>query len=208
MIESPAQGDTVVANLNTPFGFQQYRGTGSAPTYEIVTARIDAANNIPIFTGDPVSYRSPANGYIVESVAGTAPVLGIFVGCKFTSTVTKKTEWFNYWPGSGANGDVEAYVITDPNAQFVVQGGGAVIGQDKIGQNVQLNPGVGNTATGISGAFVENPAVTATLPFRIVGLVRNPPGANGTDITSPYNHVIVSFNNAITRANGGVPGIS
>lgn len=195
-------------NLNAPFGFQQYRGAGSSPTYEQVTARIDPANTQPIFTGDPVSYRSPANGYIVESVAGTAPVLGIFVGCKFTSVSNKSVVWRNYWPGSDAVGDVEAYVITDPNAQFLVQAGGAAIGQDKVGQNVQLNPGVGNTATGISGAFVENPAVTATLPFRIVGLVRTPPGANGTDITDAYNKVIVSFNNAVSRANGGVPGIS
>ena len=197
-----------MANLNAPFGFKQARGTGSSPTYEQVTARIDPANTTPIYTGDAVSYRSPANGYIVQSAAGTAPVVGIFMGCEFTSVSNKSRVWRNYWPGSDAVGDVIAYIINDPNAQFEVQGGGAVIGQDKIGQNVQLNVGVGNPATGQSGMFVENPAVTATLPFRIVGLVRNPPGANGTDITDPYNKVIVAFNNAVSRNNGATPGIS
>ena len=195
-------------NLNAPFGFQQYRGTGSSPTYEQVTARVNPANNVPIYTGDAVSYVSPANGYIQQASAGTAPVLGIFVGCKFTSVSNKSVVWRNYWPGSDAVGDVEAYVITDPNAQFLVQAGGAAIGQDKVGQNVQLNAGIGNPATGQSGMFVENPAATATLPFRIVGLVRTPPGANGTDITTPYNKVIVSFNNAVTRNNGATPGIA
>ena len=197
-----------MANLNAPFGFQQYRGTGSSPTYEQVTARIDPANTTPIYTGDAVSFKSPANGYIVQASAGTAPVLGIFVGCKFTSVSNKSVVWRNYWPGADAVGDVEAYVITDPNAQFLVQAGGAAIDQSKVGQNIQLNPGVGNPATGQSGMFVENPAVTATLPFRIVGLVRTPPGANGTDITSAYNKVIVSFNNAVSRSNGATPGIS
>jgi hypothetical protein len=43
------------------------------------------------------------------------------------------------------------------------------------------------------------------LPFRIVGLVENPPGSNGTDITTEYNRVIVAFNNASTRTNGAGP---
>jgi hypothetical protein len=197
-----------MANLNTPFGFTQYRGTGSTPTYEQVTARIDPTNVTPIYSGDAVSFVSPANGYIKQATAGTAPIAGIFVGCKYLSVSAKNTVWRNYWPGSDANGDVEAYVINDPNAQWMVQAGATVIDQSKIGQNVQLNAGVGNPFNGLSGMFVENPAATATLPFRIVGLVRNPPGANGTDITSAYNKVIVAFNNVVTRSNGGVAGIS
>lgn len=197
-----------MANLNTPFGFEQFRGTGSTPTYELVTARINPTNTTPIYTGDAVAYRSPANGYIVQAAAGTAPVVGIFMGCKFLSVSQKQVVWRNYWPGSDASGDIEAYIINDPNAQFLVQAGGAVIGQDKVGQNVQLNAGTGNPFTGRSGMYVENPAVTATLPFRIVGLVRTPPGANGTDITDAYNHIIVAFNNAVSRNNGATPGIS
>lgn len=197
-----------MANLNTPFGFEQYRGTGAAPTWEQVVARVAPNNTTPIYTGDPVSFDSPANGYIELSTAGTAPIAGIFVGCKYMSVSQKRTVWSAYWPGSDASGDVEAYIINDPLAQFKVQAGGTVIGRDKVGQNVQLNVGVGNPFTGQSGAFVENPAATATLPFRIVNVVANPPGTNGTDVSSPYNHVIVSFNNAVTRANGATPGIS
>ena len=197
-----------MANLNTPFGFGQYRGTGSSPTFEQVTARIAPNNAIPIYSGDAVSFVSPANGYIQQAAAGTTPVAGIFVGCKYLSVSQKRVTWSSYWPGSDASGDVEAYIVNDPNAQFLVQAGGAAIGRDKIGQNVQLNPGVGNPYTGRSGMYVENPSATATLPFRIVSVVTNPPGANGTDLSSPYNLVVVAFNNAVTRNNGATPGIA
>ena len=42
-----------MANTNAPFGFSQYMGTGSAPTYEMVTGLI-AYNTANIFYGDPV----------------------------------------------------------------------------------------------------------------------------------------------------------
>ncbi len=39
-----------MANTNAPFGFRQYQGTGSAPTYEQVTASI-GYNTTNIFFG-------------------------------------------------------------------------------------------------------------------------------------------------------------
>ena len=66
--------------------------------------------------------------------------------------------------------------------------------------NVQLNVGTGNTTTGQSGMYIESPANTSTLPFTIVGFVQDPPGANGTDITTGYNYVLVTFTNEIFRA--------
>lgn len=197
-----------MANLNTPFGFSQYRGTGSSPTFEQVVARINPTDNKPIYSGDAVVFNSPADGYIEQATAGTAPVAGIFVGCKYLSVSQKRVVWSDYWPGSDASGDVEAYIINDPMAQFTVQAGGQTIGKNQIGKNVQLNVGVGNAFTGRSGMYVENPASTATLPFRIVNVVENPPGANGTDLASPYNIVVVAFNNAVSRKNGATPGIS
>ena len=43
-----------MANTNTPFGFRQYQGTGSAPTYEQIAVPI-AYNASAIFFGDPVT---------------------------------------------------------------------------------------------------------------------------------------------------------
>lgn len=193
-----------MANTNAPFGFRQYKGTGSAPTYEQSVRKIASGNGTAIFFGDAVIPLS--TGYIAQATASTVPLAGIFAGCKYLSTSQKRTVWSNYWPGADANGDVEAYVIDDPNAQFVVQAGGTAIGFADIGANAQLNVGSGgNTATGISGMYIDTVGATVSYPFRVVGLVENPPGANGTDATSAYNQVIVAFNNVVTRSNGAGP---
>jgi hypothetical protein len=194
-----------MANTNAPFGFRQTSGTGSAPTYEQVTMRVAYNNTTPIYFGDAVIPLS--TGYIAQATASTVQVAGIFVGCKYLSTSQKRIVWSNYWPGSDVAStapDVEAYIVNDPNAKFLVQAGGTAVGVAAINANIQLNVGTGNAANGISGMFVETPNTTATLPFRVVALVTDPPGANGTDIASAYNQIIVAFNYASTRTTDGV----
>ena len=199
-----------MANNFTPFGFLQTRGSGSVPTYEQVPMKIAAANATAIFAGDAVvPATGPATGYIIQATAGAIALAGIFVGCKYVSVAQKRTVWGNYWPGSDANGDIEAYVINDPNAQFIVQAGSALnLPYSKVGQLAQLGVGTGNVNTGISGMFIASVGTTSTFPFRIVDVVTFPPGANGTDTTSVGNYVIVAFNNVATRSNGAVTGIS
>jgi hypothetical protein len=200
-----------MANTAAPFGFRQIKGTGSSPTFEQVEMFIAYNNSTAIFFGDAVvPVTGTATGYIKQATASTVALAGIFVGCKYLSTAQKRVVWSNYWPGSdvAAGNDVTAYVVNDPNAQFLCQAGGTNVGFAKIGQNIQLNVGTGNTSNGISGMYVETPATTATLPFRIVGLVADPPGQNGTDIASSYNLVIVQFNNTLARQSGAQTGIS
>ena len=192
-----------MANTNAPYGFRQYAGTGSAPTYEQVAVAI-AYDASAIYFGDPV-YPS-TSGTVAIGTPGTTQIAGIFVGCKYLSTSQKRTVWSNYWPGSDvASGNVvEGYIINDPNAKFVAQIGGstsvgAVAGD--VNTNVQFAYGTGNTANGISGAYVDisvTPTTTNTLPFRIVSLVTSPPGSAGTE-AGAYNYVVVAFNNVSTK---------
>lgn len=193
-----------MANTNTPFGFKQVKGTGSLPTFEQNVRYIASTNNTAIFFGDAVSPLS--TGYIAQATASTVRMEGIFAGCKYTSVSQKRTVWSNYWPGSDANGDVEAYIIDDPNAQFQVQATSGPITFASIGEYAQLTVGTGNTATGISAMTLSTPsATTVTQPFIVKALVQDPPGSNGTDITTAYNIVVVGFNNASTRTNGAGP---
>ena len=192
-----------MANVNAPFGFMQYGSAGSVPTFQQSVRLIAPGDATPIYSGDPVSPN--ANGYISRAVAGTVRVEGIFVGCKYQSVSQKRTLWMPYWPGVDAVGDVTAYVISDPGAMFKVQGGAAVLDRNNIGEYIQFNQGTGNPSTGRSGAWVETPATTVTLPFIIHGLITEPPGDNGTDLTTPYNLLIVGFNNQSYRTNGAGP---
>lgn len=198
-----------MANVSAPFGFSQRQGTGSAPTYEQVSFRnggIDY-NASAIYFGDPVVRAGTGDGTIKQAAGSaggsTVTLAGIFVGCKYLSTSQKRIVWSNYWPGtdvtSANQSTIEAFVVNDPNAQFLVQADSTGVVQADVGGNNDFNIGTGNAANGISGAFlIHGSATTAAYPFRLNGLVLDPPGAPGT-ATGGYNYAIVSFNNVETK---------
>ena len=184
-----------MANTNSPFGFRQYfGGSGGAPTFAQSTRLIAAGNATAIYAGDPVMpVIGAATGYITQGSPGTTTLAGIFVGCKYLSTSQKRVVWNSYWPGSDATGDVEAYVVDDPNAQFVVQGNSTTfnitgslttVTSSVVGQYAQFAIGTGNTSTGQSGAYLNSVGTTVTFPFIVRGLIVAPPGANGADPTT------------------------
>jgi hypothetical protein len=202
------------------FGFSRYQGgAGGAPTFSQSTRRIAAGNTTPIYTGDPVMPAvSTANGYITQGVAGTTRLDGIFVGCKYFNAAFGRTIWSPFWPGSGATGDVEAYVIDDPASRFLVQTSFAnapmtgtnaptTMTSGIIGQYAQFAIGTGNISTGRSGANLSAVGTTITFPFIVVDYQIS--GNNGGDPASQFCNVIVGFNNEIFRSNGAGPtGIS
>jgi len=207
-----------MANTQAYFGFTQYQGgAGGAPTMAQSVRRIASGNSTAIYTGDPVMpVVSTANGYITQAAAGTTTLAGIFVGCKYLNTSLGRTVWSSYWPGSGATGDVEAYVIDDPNSRFIVQtsfagapmtGTATTMTSGIIGQYAQFTIGTGNTSTGRSGAYLSAVGTTVTYPFTVVDYQIGV--GNGGDPTTQYCNVIVGFNNEIFRSNGAGPtGIS
>jgi hypothetical protein len=210
-----------MANVSGPFGFQQI-GTASGPPNfarggSPTPYRIKSGFVTSIYFGDAVRMwisgddSSSSAGYITPWLNGdgaggaTKILVGIFQGCEYYSTSQKKTIWNNYYPGSDAAADVACYVCDDPNAQFVVQAGASAVGYSAIGQCVDVaSTPVGNTTTGISGMLLATPTTTVTLPFKVVNLQTSPPGANGSDITTAYNNVIVAFNNQQYKALLGV----
>jgi hypothetical protein len=200
-----------VANTNAPFGFRQYSGNGSAPTYEQVAVAITAgASNI--FYGDPVTAQS--DGSIAQSAStggspAAAGIAGVFTGCKYLSTVSKRTVWSNYYPGGSdpVAGSIEGYIVNDPNARFTAQADGTGLAASDVNATVGFVIGSGNTSTGISAAYVDSTTLgtTANNPFRVVSIINAPPGANGTLANGQaYDQVVVAFNNVSTRNLTGV----
>jgi len=195
-----------------------------------VTAASASGNTVTCAApGLAASQTSTASGTVTVIV----PVAGVFAGCRYLSTSQKRTVWGNYWPGSDANGDVEAYIITDPNAQFIVQTANTnttatAVGLASIGQNISFawndytatGETNGNTANGLSTMFADQysliansslPALNAYLPFRIKSLANAPlgvagalSGINGNDPTTAYNKIVVGFNNAMPRNTAGI----
>jgi hypothetical protein len=199
-----------MANVAGYFGFRQYGGTGSAPTYEQVTlgnGGIDY-NATVIYYGDPVVRVGTGDGTIEQAAgsagASTVTMAGIFQGCKYLSTAIGRTVWSNYWPGgspttSANQSSIEAYIINDPAAQFIVQSDATGVTQAQVGGNIDFAIGTGSTANGISGAYLLHTGiVTAGYPFRLLSLVLSPPGAAGT-ASGAYNLAVVGFNNVETK---------
>ena len=202
-----------MANTAGPFGLFQ-RGTASGPPNFAESHnppyKIASTYGTAIFFGDLVRLNvSGPSGYLEQWAEGdgataTKIPVGVFVGCSYYSTSQKKTVWNNYWPGSDATGDVNAYVVDDPNAEWLIQASAGPIGQATLGQTADVVVGSGNTTTGISTMALDTPTTTATLPLKVVGFLTSPPGANGTDITTAYNNVIVAFNNQMFKNSLGV----
>jgi len=205
-----------MANTAAYYGFLQYQGgAGGAPTFAQSLRRIASSQNTAIYTGDPVTPvagTGAATGYITSAANGAEPIAGIFVGCKYLSTSQKRTVWSNYWPGSDASGDVEAYVIDDPNARFIVQtsfSGAPMTGSVSTmtsgiqGQYATFALGTGSTSTGRSGAYLSGVSTTITSPFIVIDYAISV--GNGGDPTTQYCNVIVGFNNEVWRTNGAGP---
>jgi len=205
-----------MANTFAPYGFLQFQGgAGGAPTFTQSRRLIASANNTAIYTGDPVTPvagTGAATGYITSAANGTEPIAGIFMGCKYLSVSQKRVVWSSYWPGSDASGDVEAYIIDDPNSRFVVQSSGSgfpITGtltnqtSGVQGQYATFALGTGNTSTGRSGAYLSGVSTTITSPFIIVDYAVS--FGNGGDQTTQYCNMIVGFNNEVWRTNGAGP---
>lgn len=187
-----------MSNTSAPNGFTYFgRLEGGSPTEGQTTRLIANADTAAVGQGDPVT--SLSTGYVTASTAGTTQIDGIFIGCQYLSTAIGRVINTNYWPGSGASGDVTVYLTTDPQSVFAAQSNNTAIVFADIGANINFAVGTPNSTTGFSAATLDQStiATTNTLPFRIVGLLSDsaPPGASGTDNASAYNRVLVTANN-------------
>lgn len=187
-----------MANTLAPFGFSHIGyGAGAAPNYGMVSMKIASGDSTACGHGDPV--KDLNTGYVARWTASTAAarLAGVLIGCRYYSSTEGRIVYRNYWPGSGATGDVEAFVVPCQFSMpplFLVQSSGTAITQADVGINADVSLGTVNTTTGMSGATLDQGtlATTATLPFRITGLFRGV--GNGSDAASSYNWVIVTPN--------------
>lgn len=192
-----------MANTSAPMGFKQFgRREGGAPTAGFDRKFVSSGATIPIFTGDTVC-RTTTAPYVTSagSTTGiTTLIEGVFLGCKYYNSNVGRTVWNSYWPGSGATGDVTAYVCTDPDQQYIVQGStGGVLGSSVIGFMVPMsvtNSSLGSTLTGQSVMTVQSSLVTGLSSngqFQIVDIYSNvaPPGVNGTSTGSEGLQIVV-----------------
>lgn len=198
-----------MANVNKAFGLRPLAKLGSNYNSDGDTQyKIASGTATAIFQGDTVTFGvsgGVSTGFIVKHTPGDPNILGVFLGCSYTDPTSKKPVWRNYYPGSITASDIVAFVVDDPNAQFLVQASG-VAGVTAIGQNANLVQTVaGNTTTGVSGLELDTGSLAAAsaLNVKVVGVTTDP---SNSDLTAAYADLIVIINEHLYR--GPTAGVS
>ena len=150
-----------------------------------------------IFYGDLVKRIS--DGTIQKDTGTTtATPVGVFLGVSFTNGSTGQIQQQQFYPASvsiKSGTKIFAVVADDPDTLFqvaVVSGTTVItgVGITAIGENATLVQNAGSTTTGDSKvALLDSTATTATLPIRIIDVVRDT--ATAADV---FPEVIVKIN--------------
>jgi hypothetical protein len=203
-----------MANQETAYGLRPIGLVGSGAnstgltTYEIASDNTNAIYNggivVPLAAG-VIDYAGATSG-------GTSQALGVLMGVEYVDSVTKKTTFLNYWPGSGSvsvdtNHPVKALVADNPNQLFKVASDASLTNRATAVAAIFANASLGTSArsgstdTGRSSSALSVSSIntTATLPLRIVGIMDDE--AN-SDYTAAGIPLIVRLNahfNAGTR---------
>ena len=192
-----------MANTQAQFGFQHIGYLpGGAVDYQYSTRQIQSSYASAIWFGDPV-IKSASTPYIALSL-GTGAVTamaGIFFGCEYVPSGGGAPVWSPFFPGS-VKTDATAYLVSAPNALFKVAALLTAVPNTAVGANIGYSTGAGGTSVGqgFSTYTVDQSTITTgpTAPFTIVQTYNGI--GNGSDTTTNYNWVIVTFNNQFLRA--------
>jgi hypothetical protein len=156
-----------------------------------------------IFYGDFVKViRGNVLRYAVTTSGQSAAMVGIFLGCYYTSPTTKQTVYSQFWPaGTAANG--VAIICDDPDTVFkaVVCSSGTTIASGSyamVGQNYSMIDGTGNVNTGNStnALLYSATLTTAAFPCRVVGVV--PDTASSISATGSSSTTTITLTSALT----------
>jgi hypothetical protein len=192
-----------MANIDSAFGFRPIKRLDGAAWTGNHTTRKMLTNAPALNRGDVV--QALPSGYVQASPAAVTDHsgLGIFVGCHYLAASLGYPIWSNYWPGAGAVGEVDAFIIDDPLVVFEVQAAAGPILLADVGMTA--NPTVVASTNGFSKWTLAAPAALATAMFRVVALGDPAPMVgNGYDATTAFNIVQVAWNDHIYRQMVGV----
>lgn len=209
-----------MANISKIRGFIPVKHTNGSPyNGQANIYFVPASDGTALFVGDPVKLLADANAQGVQQVtkatAGAA-VLGVVVGV----INTKLDPIAGGMTGGSISIDTPVYrpastgqyvlVCDSPDVVYEVEastGANAAysFAVADVGLNADLTTVAGSTTTGTSAASLNmaGAANTATLQWKILGVVQRP----DNEITGQYTKVLVKINNAQMGAGTGTAGV-
>ena len=188
--------------VSAPYGLDPINRVDGMP-YAGATRyfQIDSGYNTNIFFGDLVQIDT--NGQCIRSAVTTGTstyVAGVFMGCTFTSPVTKQKQFSQYWPAGTVAADAFAIVVDDPMAAFkiaVCSTGTTMsyVTRAAIGANFAVLNNAGSTTTGDSKLALDGgtgAGTTNTYALRVIDVVPDTSYIVSNEVRFP--EVIVKIN--------------
>ncbi len=191
----------MAANVLAPFGFREMRlWTGSVPNFAVNGRNLAYNYGSSIALGDPV-FINTSGLEALYVVAGTT-IDGIAQGFDYFDPNNILSGAFHpAWlaPTLPSTTTVVGKVQTDPNMVFVAQARGTALTETSVGLNIDIytgTSGVPVAGSGISTCALDagNVHATATLPFRIVGLLGLTAGFGTQGFNVPSGYVPTNDN--------------
>jgi hypothetical protein len=194
--------------VSAPYGLKPINLIGGQ-VFAGATRQMEIASGYAtnIFYGDLVQRIS--DGTITKDTGTTtATPCGVFLGVSFTNSSTGQVQQQQFYPASQSiksGTKIFAVVADDPDTLFqvaVVSGTTVItgVGISAIGNNSTLVQNAGSATTGNSAvAILAATAVTATLPIRIIDVVRDTATA-----ADNFPEVIVKINFGMHQYNAAL----
>ena len=175
-----------MANSTTAYGLRALGKMGSNPSaggqsqYQIVNNYSSS-----IYQGDIVTIG--ATGYLnpVQS-SSTGSILGVFNGCLIeVNPTTKKPKWQNFYTQTNVSqGNIDAYVIDDPNQLYLVKSTGTALGNSAVGNLYNIKYVAGSSTNGLSGSYIDLSSAASTSQLLVISpsaFVDNIPATTNED---------------------------
>lgn len=189
-----------MSSTAAPFGLRPINRLGSGSQEVFRQYPIASAYGTNIAMGDIVHLVDGGTATTIEKQAATGDdttaidIVGIFMGCSYSDPNTGQLTFSQMWPASTVASDAMAFVVDNPNVEFVIQADGAPANTGDIyGKNTLLVQTAPNTTLKVSRVALDISEIStdAQNPIRILDYLG---GDQGDEKGTSYPLLVCKFN--------------
>jgi len=192
-----------MANPTTGFGLQAVnRWDNANPNWSRNTYPVLYTYATAMAKGD-LAIINASTGNLERYASAGSVTVGVIDQFRWYDTVQKKMVYSSYWPGPASTiaGGVLAWVIDDPNVEFIGRVSGAAVTATKVGENADIVTTAPDATTGLSVETINSTTnTTANFPLKVLGVYESP----GNDNTLDNNIIRVKLNATIYTTTTGI----
>ena len=189
-----------MSSVAAPFGLRPIGRLDNGSLEVFRQYPIASAYNTNIAMGDIVQLVDGGTATTIEKQSATGDdtteidIVGIFMGCSYTDPNTGQLTFSQLWPASTVASDAMAFVVDNPNVEFVIQADGAPANTGDIyGKNTLLVQTAPNTTFKVSRVALDISEISTDPqnPIRILDYLG---GDQGDEKGTSYPLLVCKFN--------------